>query len=524
MSKINNFQEEFSLQDIGIAKEATATYNCGMSRIALRAPGQIYRIRRSLMKEPKSASAVIVQTTLKMHYAIQVWCKAALISAENPSNLLYYWWLRWKQGEGAFNIIEYSNFYRDITVDQLLKWFWELLEQIANSGEIQVCEGYTIRCEGEGNTGPKVICDMVVDAEFARDIKYDNVYTYPYNKALVSYKWEDIKDFFIELTLDQLRLTMPKKLHNHTKLDDQLLKACFDWDVDMIKVCMKKGANINCLNERGESVLQCAVEYFKDHNVLMDKDYSKEELNRIETDNEIKCKEIVELLLSYGADINLFGYDGMPPLVCAYYQRSISMTKYLLEKGANPNTNCYLEDCHYWPMLKNIRSTILWCIDGLISEDYNEPEKEIEEIIRNAGGREYTWDYTPWDYENIGKYVIRMNPSRQDNHLFCDNAGRWIGTDTELTVEDNNDETSNVDVSSIEGLRQWNQDFQDNKTNPSYDWVSWKKRGFDLAKMVAEQLPEKVALFYLRDNKEVIKTYQSQELYLSHDGDYIRIK
>ena len=175
-------------------------------------------------------------------------------------------------------------------------------------------------------------------------------------------------------------------------------------------------------------------------------------------------------------------------------------------------------------MLKNIRSTILWCIDGLISEDYNEPEKEIEEIIRNAGGREYTWDYTPWDYENIGKYVIRMNPSRQDNHLFCDNAGRWIGTDTELTVEDNNDETSNVDVSSIEGLRQWNQDFQDNKTNPSYDWVSWKKRGFDLAKMVAEKLPEKAALFYLRDNKEVVKTYQSQELYLSHDGDYIRIK
>ena len=79
-------------------------------------------------------------------------------------------------------------------------------------------------------------------------------------------------------------------------------------------------------------------------------------------------------------------------------------------------------------------------------------------------------------------------------------------------------------MSSIEGLRQWNQDFQDNKTNPSYDWVSWKKRGFDLAKMVAEKLPEKAALFYLRDNKEVIKTYQSQELYLSHHGDYIRIK
>lgn len=49
-----------------------------------------------------------------------------------------------------------------------------------------------------------------------------------------------------------------------------------------------------------------------------------------------------------------------------------------------------------------------------------------------------------------------MNPSRQDNHLFCDNAGWWIGTDNELTIEDNNGEKSHVDVSSIEGLSQWN--------------------------------------------------------------------
>lgn len=446
MSKVKNFQEEFSLQDIKIAKDVTATYNCGMSRIALKAPDQIYRDTCSLMKEPKSAYAKVVLTTLKMHYAIQVWCKAALISAENPSDLLYYWWLDWKQGEGAFNTIEYSKFYQDITVEQLLQRFWKLLEQIANSGEIRVCEGYNIRCEGEGYLGPKVICDMVVDAESAQDIKYDNVYTYPYNKELVSYGWEEIKDFFIELTIDQLRLTMPQKLHNHTELDDQLLKACYDWDTDIIKICMNRGANINCLNESGESVLQCAVEYFKLRNVLIDKDYPKEELNQIESDNEMKCKEIVELLISYGADINLFGYNGKSPLTCAYYERSIPMIKYLLDKGANPNTNCYLEDCDYWPMLKNVRSTIVQDIDDLPSDDYNEPEKEIEEIIRNAGGRAYEWDYSPWNYENIGKYVVRMAPSRQDNHLFCDNACWWIGTDTELNIENKNGEQSKIDL------------------------------------------------------------------------------
>lgn len=521
---VKNLQEEFTLQDIEIAREVIATYNCGMSRIALRAPSQIYKINQRLMKEPNSASATVFQTTLKLHYAIQVWCKAVLISKDNPGNLLYYWWLHWKKGEDAFNTIEYSNFYRsNITIELLLKWFWELLENIANSGEIQVCEGYTIKSVDNEFCEPKIVCDIIVDAESARDIKYDSVYSYPYNKEPVSYKWEDIKDFFVELTLDQLRLTMPEKLHNHTELDDCLLYACKEWDTDKIKICMEKGANINCLNKDGESVLQRTVEYFKFHDILLDKKYSDEECKLIETNNEKKCKEVVELLLSYGADINLFGYGGMPPLVCAYYERSSSMIKFLLDKGANPNANCYLDDCQYWPQLKNIRSTILWNIDDLLSEDYNEEEIEIEKLIRDAGGREYVWDYTPWNYENIGKYVVKMTPSKNDCHLFCDNAGWWIGTETELTIEDKDGKQYKIDLSGIDGLGQWNADFQNNLTNPSYDWKSWKDRGCCLAKRVAELLPESVALFYLRDNDEIVSTNFWNEPCLSHKGTYIRI-
>ena len=41
MKKVNNFQDEFSIQDIEVAQEVRATHNCGMSRIALKAPDQI---------------------------------------------------------------------------------------------------------------------------------------------------------------------------------------------------------------------------------------------------------------------------------------------------------------------------------------------------------------------------------------------------------------------------------------------------------------------------------------------------
>lgn len=526
--RIPNFQDEFSIEDIEVARDITATHDCGMSRIALRASDQIYKIHRSIMKEPGSASASVKTITLKLHYAIQVWCKAALISAKNPSNLLYYWWLHWTSDGGPFNKIEYSKFYTDITVEQLLHCFWELLENIANSGEIQVAEGFHIDCEGEGNTGPKVTCTLILDEATGKDVekKVKDVYTYPYNNNQRTYKWNEIKNYFHEMSLDQLRLTMPKRLHNHSKLDDSLLLACFNWDMEQIKLCMERGANIHCLDEHGESVLQKAVDCFKDHNRSWNENYTDEELKALDTANEIKCKEVVELLLSYGADINLFGFDGMDPLTCAYYERSPEMMKYLLEKGASSNSNCYLEDSEFWPILKNVRSTILDCIDGLISDDYGDVECEIETLIREAGGRQYVWDFNPWNYKNEGKYIVHIKPSYDDDDkMFYDNS-RWkIGSSEQLVIENKEAEQTIIPLNTIKGLKEWNNDFRSNQSNKNYDWKDWKERGFQIAHQLAKLLPESVALFYLYDNKIIVKQYSdSDKLYLCYDGEPLRIK
>ena len=527
MKKVRNFQEEFSIEDIDIARDVRRTYDCGMSRIALKAPEQIYRVYRDIIKEPDSVAATIRAITLKLHYAIQVWCKAALISTKNPSDLIYYWWLRWKSDENPFNKLEYSNFYSDITVDQLLRWFWELLEQIANSGEIQVSEGYWINCEGEGDNGPKVECELVVDADSGGEIsnKVKNIYTYQYNKELKTYKWEEIKGFFYEMTLDQLRLTMPNHLHNHKGMDDVLLKASADWDVEMIKLALKRGANINCLDKWGESVLQKAVGYYKEHNIYFDKEYTKDERKSIEAENEKKCKEIVELLLSYGADINLFGSDGMTPLTCAYYQHSPEMIKFLLDRGASPNANCYLTDIEYWPKLKNIRSTVLDLIYESLCDEYDDVEHEMERLIRDAGGRQFVWDYTPWNDGNINKYVVWMIASNNDDKIFCDNAGWKIGSIEVLTIEDREGNQSAINLEGVKGLKQWNSDFRDNINNLDYDWRSWKERGYKLAVQVAKLLPDEVALFYLYDNDIRVEDYRdANTFFICRAIEPIRIK
>lgn len=524
--KYPNFQEEFSIEDIEVAREVTATYDCGMSRIALKASDQIYKIHRSLMKDSESTSASVKAITLKLHYATQVWCKAALISAKNPSELLYYWWLHWTSDGGPFNKIEYSNFYKDITVEQLLHWFWELLENITNSGEIQVSEGYHITSEGEGYlTGPKVECTLILDEATGKEVdnKVKDVYTYPYNKELKTYKWDEIKDLFYEMSLNQLRLTMPKKLHNHSKLDDTLLLACSNWDMEQIKLSMERGANIHCLDEHGESVLQNAVKWFKYHNRSWDENYTDDELKALYTANEIKCKKVVELLLSYGADINLFGFDGRDLLTCAFYERSPDMVRFLLERGASPNVNCHLMDNEFWPELKNVRSTVLDCIDFLISEDYGDVEREIHSLIRNAGGRLYVWDFNPWNYENEGKYIVHMRPSYDDDKMFYDNSMWKIGSSEQLVVEDEEDNQTIINLSNIKGLNEWNEDFLSNQTNKNYDWKSWKERGYQLACQVSNLLPKDVVLFYLYDNDKIVKKYDDK-LYLCYDGEPIRIK
>ena len=136
---------------------------------------------------------------MRLEYAIQVWLKAALVSAKNPGPLLYYWWLHYKENETSFNEIKYNKFYDDTTPEEMVEGFWKLLEQIANSGEIKVSEGYSYTNKhGCLVTQPNIEFCLVLDEENVTNAykNIDDVFEYPYNMQKRTFKWNEIKDLF----------------------------------------------------------------------------------------------------------------------------------------------------------------------------------------------------------------------------------------------------------------------------------------------------------------------------------------
>ena len=492
-----NFQDLYSFEDYKAAYEARATFNCGLSPICLSAPDQHYSIHTKAISDDKASSACMNFRTLKLEYAIQVWLKAALISSYNPGPLLFYWWLHYEDNDTAFREVKYCKNWWGATPEAMNEGFWNLLKEIANSGNIKVSEGYKCR----NNTvkyvrNPSIEYDIILDREEVRNAYEDfDVYNHDYKSDKVSYSWEEIKPFFTQLTLKQLSLIDEKLVHKHGSADDILFKACDALDIDAVKTAIRMGADVNSLDESGKSALQHAVEYFTEHGILMDKEYSDEEREQIEKENYNKCVEIVDYLLKLGADIDLFGTDGMQPISCAYYAHSIDMIKHLLEKGSNPNYNSYRSDDVHWHSDDSAKCTILDVIGGLLSEDYDDYAKEVESIVRNYGGRRYDWDYDTYRYEHLGKYYLSMSPDNKDR-LFFANDGWGIGTESDVTIEDSDGNQTKLNLPHIDGLKEWHQDYHNHISDDNYDWDEWNQRGRTLAKIVAGILPESVALYY----------------------------
>lgn len=508
--KYPNFQDLFSMEDIDLVRKVKRTHNSGLSRIVLCVPDQRCDYSTSVFSD--SSSMNLHCLTLKLKYAMDVWAKAVLLSGhQNPSNLYNYWNLHWEDNDTSFRHIEYSDFHSDITVQELLSGFWSLLESIADSGEIKVSEGLHMQCSNSkwNNAKPIISCELVVDASSGRDVynktagnwpERKEIYNYPFDKTPRSYKWVDIKDMFIELTLEQLRLMDPRQMLKHTEYDDALFLACRNLDIEAIRFWLERGANINAINEYGNTPLYYAISSQHDHFLESEKEYTEDEKKELQEKGKALSRKVVAYLLEQGADIDLYGYDGMQPLCEAYYCGDVELVRFLLEKGANPNYNSYLDDGE-----EHVCCTPLHCIfdeyDPLTPE-----QKEIEKLLYQYGGRIFRWGYNPRSRENEGKCFVWMEP-HQGYSLFSDADRMEVGDCHSLTVEKENGETETIDLSDISDiLSEWERDYLKSMSDDIYSYLDLWIKGKELViNDIAPRLPEYVALYYTDDSLPITK-------------------
>lgn len=527
-----NFQDLYSIEDI--SKAMACSKQTGYYPISLMPGDQEYVIGNTCSLGTYELYNTSQRTyTLKYWYAIQVWNTAiAIVSNHIVGNDLLHILPHWEDRDDSFRkLVDDEKFTPDLVTK-----LWRLLEDVANSGNIKVHEGFFIDNVTKGYWGNfsyshiemecKFNINIILDTPSARTKTFpiENIWEYEFCKEEKDYGWDEIKHLFCEVSLAVREIMNHRWMNKKGDLDKELFKACRNLDLAGVKNAIEKGANVNAIDDCGETALNDAVDLYSCVGMLNDVNYTEDEEKEIEENNYCKLIAIIDFLIEHGADINLFGYEGNSPIVSAYHTHSPRLVEYLLKKGANPNVNCYLTD----KMEEIYCSTILSCIFEDLPEEYDEAEREIERLVKQYGGRLYYFGYNPVKREYTGRTFVGLWPTKES--LFEDSAYDSCGDYKTLHIEISENNFVDIDIYSVKGLQDWHQEFtmnyyDDKSVRTDEVWNAWFDRGLELARCVKALLPNNVDLYYLYDSRPVFRTRKDGSKYWNQwDGERILVE
>ena len=400
--KVKNIEDLYTRAQFEKVAKTRRTYDSGYSPIALSAPDQVSRcgnlLQYDFLYDVKTSEYLY---TLKFYYALLVWrMTIGILNEKEACRGNKLWSIRWVDNDTPFRLLKFNT---DIYQDNV-KEFWNTLKDVTNSQVIKVCEGMTMSDSwhnpfwGDDKTEIKINTQFIIDAKNVDEIddkrreNKENLYSYSFSKAIVSYKWDDIKDFFIELTLEEIALANGRAIHKkQTETDKQLYDACGSLDMQAVKDAIANGANVNSLSEYGDTAITRCIEATELGGMrgekLPETEATWEERLAIKKVREPIAQEIISYLLEKGADIDLFGFDGTHPLTESYLNDSIVLMKFLLEKGANPNYNEFITD-FYDERQTNIASAVLAYVEDYYGEHVSkEFSEEMLQLLKKYGAK-----------------------------------------------------------------------------------------------------------------------------------------
>lgn len=314
--------------------------------------------------------------SLKLDFAIQVWEIAQDLTKKKYFDYLEYSWLKTKD---PFKELSFTSKDRQ----KAEKYFYQMLIEVCNDEKIVSSESVTFkRHEHIGYDTDDLRLEVFLNEDKITDEIREKVYkqyttgekNYAFDLKNQRFSFEEIKDFFVYCDNHLLSLLNAEDgVKEITEQEKLLFSAADNSDLDGILNAVKQGAIINAIDTNGETALTKIFQNFNDEF------YNNEQLDKeVFTEQTIL---IAKKLLELGADINLFGYDGLNALQYTAYSHNPTLMKFLLDNGANPNVNYFPEDGEDY-IISTPLDTIL--MDFNISDDA-ENLNQCETLLKNAG-------------------------------------------------------------------------------------------------------------------------------------------
>ncbi|MFI5149969.1 MAG: ankyrin repeat domain-containing protein [Bacteroidia bacterium] len=175
------------------------------------------------------------------------------------------------------------------------------------------------------------------------------------------------------------------------KLFQELLDAISVFDKAEVLTCIEKGVDVNYMPNGASAISLMAL--------ISNIGYS---YNDIETPEEaaeyqaedMKKMEIIKMLISHGADINLYDKeDGFTALEIASSKARVELVHFLLENGADPNINLYdTEDPEYDRIISSCLHTAKRDYQLNLYQNVTEKYGMVIQLLEMYGAIEYKGD------------------------------------------------------------------------------------------------------------------------------------
>lgn len=282
----------------------------------------------------------------------------------------------WRIGNGYFKKLVFTS--EDFSDAKIL--FWKKLKELADSGDVTVCET-VVEDTFTNHRGEIENRVTLTSMKGPRTHSYKDCINYNCDTTPRSWVWNDIKNYFVELNSDEIALLNGKELNYHTDLDLPLFEACYNRDLSAIKNAVEQGANVNAINDDGETPISLALDFSEGY-------------------DDSYLISILDYLIQNGADVNLFGFEGTDCFTCAHLSDKPRMIEYLFEHGARKDLNCYVTDLSDTSQWYDANAAYSSCLEDRAIGDYYDDNCQEQINIFEKHGVNFFID--GWDAKRLG--------------------------------------------------------------------------------------------------------------------------